>query len=176
MSTAWKTPVRLMVRVLINDLDSSSYNYSDARLDQVSIVAAQFVNQDLSLPTDYSINVSSETISPDPAAEGTKDEVFINSIVLKAACIIDQSNLRTKAAMQGIRAQLGPASLAVNGNLLGYQILLKEGPCALYTKFIEDHEIANATNIAAILSPFVGNKFDPYMLPYSEHRYRNMYN
>lgn len=175
MSTAWKTPVRLMVRVLINDLDSDNYTYSDARLDQVSAVAAQFVNQDITLSNTYQISVTDETISPDPSNSSTKDEVFINSIVLKAACIIDQSTFRTKAALEGIKAQMGPTSLAVGGNLRGYEILLKEGPCALYYKFVEDHEIANATNIAAILSPFVGNKFDPYMLPYSDDRYRSMY-
>lgn len=174
MSTAWKTPVRLMVRVLINDLGESP-TYSDSRIDQVAVVAAQFVNKDITLGNTYNISVVDETISPDPSISSTKDELFINSIVLKAACIIDQSTFRTKAALEGIKAQMGPTSMAVGGNLRGYEILLKEGPCALYTKFIEDYEIANATNIAAILSPFVGNKFDPYMLPYSDDRYRSMY-
>ena len=174
MSTAWKTPVRLMVSVLINDLESSP-TYSDARIDQVAVVAAQFVNKDITLGNDYTIDVVGETISPDPSVTATKDELFINSIVLKASCIIDQSTFRTKAALEGLRAQMGPASMAVRGNLAGYQILLKEGPCALYYKFVEDYEIANATNISAILSPFVGNKFDPYMLPYSDDRYRSMY-
>ena len=56
---------------------------------------------------------------------------------------------------------LGPAKLSVAGNLEGFRILLEQGPCALYKEFVDDFEIANATNIAAILSPFVGNKFDP---------------
>ena len=52
MSTAWKTPVRLMVRVLINDLEASP-TYSDSRIDQIAVVAAQFVNKDITLGNDY---------------------------------------------------------------------------------------------------------------------------
>ena len=112
MSTAWKTPVRLMVRVLINDLEASP-TYSDARIDQVAVVAAQFVNKDITLGNEYTIDVVGETISPDPSVTSTKDELFINSIVLKASCIIDQSTFRTKAALEGLRAQMGPASICL---------------------------------------------------------------
>jgi len=162
MSTEpWKKEIVTIVRVLINDL-VSPYVYSDSRLEQVVVVAARFVKTDLSYVKDeYDINITRPDITPDPTISDPRDEIFINSISLKAACIVDQSTFRTKATLHGISAVLGPAKLSVAGNLEGFRILLEQGPCALYKEFVNDFEIANATNIAAILSPFVGNKFDP---------------
>lgn len=156
---AWNKEIPLIVRVIIDDL-LSPYKYSDNRLSQVIVVAAQFVKEDLTGLDAYDINIERPNITPDPT-EDSRDDIFINSIALKTACIIDQSTLRTKAATEGIRAALGPASLSVSGNLAGFKILLDQGPCALYSKFISDWDIANATNIASVLSPFIGNQFDP---------------
>jgi hypothetical protein len=158
---AWDTEIPLIVRVLINDL-ASPYQYTDTRLRQVIAVAAQFVKEDLgAVEGMYTIDVSTPNILPDPTDSTARNDVFINCIALKSACIIDQSTLRTKAASEGIRAALGPASLSVSGNMVGFKILLDEGPCALYSQFISNYDIANATNIASILSPFIGNQFDP---------------
>jgi hypothetical protein len=157
---AWDTEIPVIVRVLIDDL-VSPYTYSDRRLKQVITVAAQLVKEELTAVDGvYTVNLTDLEISPDPTLSN-RDDVFINCVSLKSACIIDQSSVRTKAASEGIRAALGPASLSVSGNMTGYKILLDQGPCALYKKFIEDYDIANATNIASILSPFIGNKFDP---------------
>lgn len=157
---AWNKEIPLIVRVIIDDL-SSPYKYSDNRLSQVIVVAAQFVKEDLTGSESYNINIERPEITPDPTVSDTRDDIFINCVALKTACIIDQSSIRTKAATEGIRAALGPASLSVSGNMTGFKILLDQGPCALYSKFISDWDIANATNIASILSPFIGNQFDP---------------
>ncbi len=159
---AWKTEIVPIVRVLINDL-VEPYAYSDDRLYQVVAVAAQFVKEDLTGLVDYEINIQTPDISPDPTESSSRDDIYINSVSLKSACFVDQSTFRTKAASEGIRAALGPASLSVTGNLSGFKILLDQGPCALYDKFVNDYDIANATNIASVLSPFIGNKFDPRM-------------
>lgn len=156
---AWKSEIVPIVRVLINDL-VEPYTYSNNRLYQVIVVAAQFVKEDLQGLSDYTINIQTPDISPDPTESDTRDDIFLNSVSLKSACFVDQSTFRTKAASEGIRAALGPASLSVTGNLSGFKILLDQGPCALYDKFISDYDIANATNIASVLSPFIGNKFD----------------
>jgi hypothetical protein len=157
---AWKKEIVSIVRVLINDLNQP-YSFSDSRLQQAIVVAAQFVKADLTFNQDYLVNITSPDISPDPTELEQKDDIFINCVSLKTSCIIDQSIFRTKATLEGIKTALGPAQLSVAGNLAGFKILLDQGPCALYTKFIEDYEIANATNIAAVLGPFIGNKFDP---------------
>jgi hypothetical protein len=168
----WKTEIPIIVRTLINDL-SDNPTFSDDRLLQAISVAAKYVQFDVILDHAYVVNVVNPTITPDPTE--TNDEVFTTLVSLKAACIIDQSQLRTKAAMEGIRAALGPAQLQVAGSLEGLRLILEKGPCGLYDEFVNTWDVSNATSVRAILSPFVGNKFDPFMLPYNEDRSRDLY-
>ena len=126
---SWQAEIPIIVRTLINDWDDQPV-YSDDRIIQVITVAAQYVQFDVVLDHVYSVNVTSPDISPDPTVD--RDEIFISLVALKASCIIDQSTLRTKAAMEGIRAALGPVSLSVGGSLEGLKIILDKGPCAVY--------------------------------------------
>lgn len=171
---SWKKEMTTIVRVLVNDL-GPSYTYSDARIQQVLVVAAQYVQVDVNLDSKYNINIVTPNIAPDPTLLDPKDEIFISLTSLKAACIIDQSTFRTKAALEGIRAALGPASLSIsNNNLSGYRVLLDKGPCKLYEELTANWNIGNATIVKAIFSPFIGNNFDPQNLnnpsyDYSRH-------
>lgn len=158
---SWQVELPLMVRTLINDLDAQP-TYSDERLLQVLAVAAKYVQFDVVLDHQYEISVANSTISPDPTEDN--DNIFIGLVALKASCIVDQSTLRTKAAMEGIRAALGPASLSVAGNLEGFKLILEKGPCAAYDELVSHWDVKEATAVRAILSPFVGNKFDPKFL------------
>ena len=154
---AWQTELTTIVRNLINDISESPV-YNDERLEQLIVVAAQYVQFDVSLDTAYSVNVVNSSLSPDPTEND--DTIFVGLVCLKAACLVDQSTLRTKAAIEGIRASLGSASLSVGGNLAGYKIILEKGPCALYGELTSHWNVSNASYIYAIFSPFVGNKFD----------------
>lgn len=158
---AWQTEMTLIVRTLISDLGDSP-TYSDSRIQQVITVAGTYVEQEANLTTEYNIDVAAVTITPDPTTP-TKDTVFTGLTCLKAACFLDQSTFRTKAALEGIRTALGSANLSISGNLSGYKILLEQGPCAMYSSLLNDWNIGNATAVQAILSPFVGNTFDPTM-------------
>lgn len=168
---AWDTEIPIMVRVLINDL-SDTPSYSDERLLQAIVVAAKYVQFDIVLDNQYSIDITTPIISPDPTID--RDEIFISLVSLKAACIIDQSTLRTKAATEGIRAALGPALLSVNGSLEGIKMILELGPCAAYEELSSHWDVAQATSVKAILSPFAGNKFDSRSL-YNDKTRRNFY-
>ena len=165
-----------MVRVLINDMDTVSPTYSDARIEQVIPVAATYVQQEANLDNSYTIDVSAVSIAPDPTTPA-RDEWFVGLTVLKTACILDQSTFRTKAAIDGVRTSLGSASISVSSNLAGFKTILDQGPCALYQQSLNDLNIGNANGvIQAILSPFVGNQFDPRMFhraPYGDPR--NLY-
>ena len=160
---SWNLELPIIVRTLINDW-ADNPTYSDERIIQVLAVAAQYVQFDVVLDHAYKVDVLNNTISPDPTAENERDEIFISLVSLKAACIIDQSTFRTKAAMEGLRASLGPAAFAVGGSLAGWSEILEKGPCAHYNDLIEHWDVANASSIKAILSPFSGNKFDPSIL------------
>ena len=157
----WQTVVPIMVRTLINDLDENP-TYSDNRLLQIITVSAKYVIFDVSLDNYYNVDVVGLTIDPDPVSR--LDDIFISLMSLKAAGLVDQSTLRTKAALEGIRAALGPASLSVAGSMTGLRLLLETGPCALYDELTSHWDVKDATAIRAVLSPFTGNKFNPRFL------------
>ena len=171
---SWNVEMPLIVRSWINDLSDNPV-YSDERIQQLIVVAAQYVIKEVDLSQNYTINIVNPDITPDPTLLGEKDLDFIGLTSLKASCILDQSSLRTKAATEGIKAALGPAQLAVGGGLRGYEVILNKGPCAMYDKLVEDYQIGNVAAIHAILGPFVGNKFDPRYLQDSSDRSRYFY-
>lgn len=155
---SWQNTLTTMVRTLIND-SVAPYQFSDDRIQQTILVAGKYVQFDVVLDHSYAIDVVSGSISPDPTEDN--DEIFIILTSLKAACLVDQGTLRTRAAMDGVRAALGPASLSVSGSASGWEMILKNGPCKLYDDLVEHWDVANASAIAAVLGPFSGNKFDP---------------
>lgn len=159
----WQVEIPIIVRNLINDLEDTP-TYSDNRINQLAVVAAQYVIAEVNLDKTYSINIVSPTIIPDPSDPNTRDTDFVGFIALKTACLLDQSTFRTKAIGEGIKTSLGSANLAIYGNLSGYKNILEFGPCKLYENLSLDHNIGNATAVRAVLSPFVGNKFDPRYL------------
>lgn len=169
---AWNIEIPIMVRVLINDL-SDSPTYSDERLLQTITVAAKYVQFDVVLDNTYTINITNPDISPDPTIND--DSIFISLVALKASCIIDQSTLRTRAALEGIRAALGPASLMVNGSLAGINLIIDKGPCAAYDELTSHWDVKEATAVRSVLSPFVGNKFDPRAIQINTYRNRDLY-
>ena len=168
---SWQIEIPIIVRTLINDW-SDEPTYSDERILQVIAVSAKYVQFDVILDNEYIINVVNPNISPDPTI--SNDSIFISLVSLKTACIIDQSSLRTRAALEGIKASLGPASLTIKGNLEGIIKLLDKGPCAAYEELTSHWDVSQATAVRAILGPFVGNKFDPRAL-FSDNRGRDLY-
>jgi hypothetical protein len=155
---AWQNELTTMVRVLINDM-SESYQYSDERIISTMLVAAKYIQFDVDFDTEYVVDTIGGSIVPDPIENN--DQLFIILLSLKTACLIDQGALRNKAAIEGVRAALGPASLSVGGAAAAWKMILDNGPCKLYSDLAEYRDISNASAIAAILGPFSGNKFDP---------------
>lgn len=155
---AWQDEMIITTRVLINDLNSP-YEFSDDRIEQILVVAGKYVQFDVELNKVYTIDVVGRTITPDPVSD--QDNIFTSITCLKAACIIDQGTLRTKAALEGIRTALGPASLSFGGSLAGWQAIIDHGACSLYDELTSHWDVKNATAWSAVLSPFVSNNYDP---------------
>jgi hypothetical protein len=170
---SWQIEIPIIVRTLINDLDETNQIYSDERMLQAIVVAAKYVQFDINLENTYTLNIASPSITPDPTS--INDDIFISLVSLKSACIFDQSMLRTKAAMEGIKAALGPASLSVGGSLAGLKLIIEQGPCAAYDELTSHWDVKEATAIRAVLSPFVGNKFDARYLQNYTDRSRYFY-
>lgn len=169
---SWNIEMPIIVRTLVNDW-ADTPTYSDERLLQIIVVAAKYVQFDVNLEYLYSLDITNPNITPDPTSNN--DSIFISLTCLKAACIVDQSTLRTKAALEGIRASLGPAQLSVGGSLAGFLAMLDKGPCAAYDELTSHWDVKEATAIRAVLSPFVGNKFDPRSIRTNLSRDRNFY-
>ena len=173
---AWPDVTIPMLRILINDYDDTNYVYGDDRLIQTLVVAAQLMMHEINFDTTYTISVPLETISPDPSS--APDNAFINFMVLKAACFMDQSLFRTKATIAGLKAKMGPAVLETVEHLRGFKDLLTLGPCKAYTMLREEWMFGNAQVVEAVLSPFTSNNFDPADLPggvYSIYDERSRY-
>lgn len=155
---AWQEELTIITRTLVNDLNSP-YEFSDCRIQQILAVAAKYVQFDVNLDQKYTVDVIYKNISPDPIEAG--DEIFTSLVCLKAACIIDQGTFRTKAALEGIKTSLGSASLNIGGTMGGWKSIIDHGACALYDELTSHWDVKDATAFAAVLSPFVSNKFDP---------------
>jgi len=162
---AWNKTMVTMLRVLINDTDSDNYSYTDKRLQQILVVSAHFVQQEVNLTTTYTINIDVPNISPDPTVSSTLDPAYTNLTVLKAACTADWSTFRTKALVAGVEARCGAAVLRTLKHIDGFKELLESGPCAAYETLKTQHQFGDTRVVKAILSPFIGNNFDPQSLP-----------
>jgi len=157
----WQDELTIITRTLINDWEEP-YSYSDSRIQQIITVAAKYVQFDINLDYAYTIDVVNNNISPDPVS--VNDSIFTSMVCLKAACIIDQGTFRTKAALEGITTRLGPAVLNLGGTLTGWQSIIQHGACGVYDELTSHWDVRNASAFAAVLSPFVNNRYDPRYL------------
>ena len=167
---AWDNEMRIMLRVLIDDTDIDNLSFTDSRLDSVLVVSARYVIQDVDLPTNYTINIVSPDISPDPTtSHSSSDLIFMNLAIMKSACFIDQGTFRTKAAIAGVRAKCGPVLMETLNHMAGFKELLTLGPCAAYDALKLEYSMGNLQACQIVLSPFSHNDFIAQQLPGSHH-------
>lgn len=159
----WPTQLVQMLRVLIDDLDETSY--TSEKLTHIILTAASIVRQEIKLSVSYTVDNLGRDISPDPCDPSSVDYDFINMIVLKAACIIDSNSARLKASQEGFRATCGPMTAEVKTGANTYQLVFDHGPCKTYAEMREKinfrDPMEQGTIFRAILSPFVSNQWSP---------------
>ena len=170
---AWQDELIPMLRALISDLGVEPL-YSDERLEELIVVSAKFVKQEMDFNDNYTIDVTACSISPDPTTGVTDDrDAFSNFIVLKAACMADWSTFRSKALLNGIKVRCGTAWLETMDHIKGFRDLIDFGPCKAYDTLKKDYKFGNVQVIKAILSPFTSNNFSPHSLhPGHHHNHR----
>ena len=115
----------VIVRHLVNDLNSSDYTFTDDRLEESVLVAAQLASLEIDFENTYSIDVDSVTLTPDPTASGNKDDSFINLVCLKTARLLLGSELKTHS-LNAISLRDGPSSLDLRGIVTGLNILFED--------------------------------------------------
>ena len=149
---AWNSEIVLMVRHLIGDLCGT--DYSDDRLEETILVAAQLLIVEESLGFDYTIDVDAVTLTPDPT-ESPRDSIFIALVTLKAVCIISNGVLRTKAALSGLRIKDGMGEIETRG-LFDSWLKIAQDACKTYEDAKFQLAMGNYQNAKAILTPFSG--------------------
>ena len=168
---AWQNDMVGMLRVLINDTEAPQ-TYTDARLQNLIVVGAIYVDQELDFDTTYDMDVATTGIAPDPTLDATKDIPFTNLTVLKSACLTDHSTFRTKALTAGFEAKCGPAVLKTLKHLDGFKDLLTMGPCAAYDELKHQYQMNDTNLLFAIFSPFTSDDFDANYLSQGDDFFR----
>ncbi len=145
---SWKVDLVVMLRSLIGDLDHAKY--TDERLKQVIVVGAFNVINDADFQNDYSISVSSLSISPDPISE--KDTDFSILSVYKAACILIGSEVKTESA-NAISIKDGPSAIDLRGVTQNLNIMYQD-ICKKYDELLKNYQYNNTLVGQAILGPY----------------------
>ena len=149
---AWQNEMVRIVRHLINDLDSSNYTFTDDRLEESVLVAAQLLLKEVDFDNTYTIDTDALDLSPDPTTLATKDDAFINLVCLKASCLIIGSEVRTNA-LNAIVVKDGPSSIDMRGIAAGLQAIYKD-MCDKYDHYVMQWKAGNSIAGQAILSPY----------------------
>lgn len=119
----WDSEIPRIIRHLIDDF-SVPPKYSDERLAELVLVAAQEVSREVDLSSTYSINLGTLSITPDPTVTATRDEDFIVLISLKAACILMRAEFR-RAAGKSVSFRQGSSAMDLRGQATGTQAAAK---------------------------------------------------
>jgi hypothetical protein len=158
---SWSEEIVSLIRVLIYDLDDTNQRYADARLKQVAIAAAQILIGDVSFNIEYSIDFRTQEVTPNPSAEETRDNDFLNLAALKAACIISIAEAR-QASVGGISVADGINKFSSSDKVKGMLELAKNGYCSQYKESKDDFSIAAGVIGLAVLSPFNTGYYNSY--------------
>jgi len=105
---SWSDSMVIILREIVGD-NEAILRYSDDRLIDILISAASIVVDTVSFSTPYIIDVTLQTISPDPVIE-IGDKNFVVLTILKAAVIIAVAEYRSAAKM-AISHRDGPSSI-----------------------------------------------------------------
>jgi len=78
---AWQNELTIIVRHIIGDLDSDNYSFSDGRIEESILVAAQLIHNEMEFLVEYNIEVDNGSLTPDPTTtpvgSSNKDDDFI---------------------------------------------------------------------------------------------------
>lgn len=147
----FQTECGRILRYMINDIDPNNQTYSDDRLTELLLVAAQLVNQEVSFNTTYAIDIDQLSLAPDPTIANARDDNFINLVCLKAACILDMAETRT-ATSQALGIRDGSSSIDLKGSAEARLKFLDKGWCKAYTEAREEYTTSGRIIAGALIS------------------------
>jgi hypothetical protein len=149
----WQSIIIPIVRGLIFDV-SNPYRYSEARLEELILVSSILVFQDVDFQTSYTVNLSCNTITPDPS----DDHDFVAIVALRTACMISQGEHRN-AARQALSVKDGPSAIDTRDSATHYGGLAKNA-CDAYEKSKLSYQIGDGSVGRAIVSPYSTGQYE----------------
>jgi hypothetical protein len=153
---SWQTEMTTIVRHIIGDLDSSNYTFSNSRIEESIVVAAQLIHNEMEFVVDYTIEVNGVSLSPDPTTTpvlpSNKDDDFIALCCLRSGLLLTNSLLRTYA-LKAFSIRDGSSAIDMRGVVAGLKMVNDD-----LTKKYEDVKLAYQTGKLgfgkSILSPY----------------------
>ena len=147
---AWQTTLVTMVRHLVNDLGGSN-EFDESRIRESIVVAGIIVSQEYSFDHDYTFDLDSVDISPDPVSKN--DNAAVALISLRSACMLD-TNKYQSAVKNGVRIREGDSQIDTTGSFQGYRDILQSGPCGSYKKLLSDLSHKKSMSLGgAVMTP-----------------------
>tara|TARA_R110000824_G_scaffold9415_10_gene42192 strand:- start:5769 stop:6266 length:498 start_codon:yes stop_codon:yes gene_type:complete len=146
---AWQDDMVTMLRTIVDDSGSNPM-YSDSRLEEVIVVAANLMKKDVDFSSDYTISIGEVSIAPDPTTGN--DYAFVNLVTLKAACLLANSEYKTEAN-NAISIRDGSASIDKRG-VAAAKKDWRDSICGDYARAEKEYKLGNSNAGASIIGPY----------------------
>lgn len=151
---SWTTEATEILRNTIDDADDTPV-YSDERLHRLLLVAAFQVNLIADFVNDYTVDIETTTLDPDPTSEDDRDDSFVNLMCLKAACILERGKAFRAAGNAGLVKEFSTTVDLQGVAKARAALLAKGGFCPTFQEELETYQL-DRTYVAgaAIMGPF----------------------
>lgn len=168
----WASESVGLLRLVIADFDQP-YKYTDDRLIKLLLASGQLMQSELSFSQPYSIDISTSLLTPDPVLPATRDDGFINLMVLKAACLLAGSGI-IRGSEQAIDITDNKSRINLTKKLDGVIATIKNF-CDAYNSAKAQYQYKSGIAGQAVIGPyriFLGANPDFY---YSDRKIRGLY-
>lgn len=157
----WDTELVDKLRMIINDLDSTNYSWTDTQLKKFLLISIGFIDGELSQWTSitygpYTIDYTNITVDPDPISSGS-NQGFQNLIVYRAALIIASSDLKKLGLTAGWKI-IDDKSTIDGTQALLYAKQSVDNMKRDFDEALKQFKIGNQTIAETIISPYAPNE------------------
>lgn len=149
---AWQTTLVTMVRNLIGDL-SATPTYSDAQIQESITVAAYMVYAEYPFSVQYTFDLDTPDITPDPTVSDPIDYAAVALFPLKAACMLNLNSMQTSVG-NSIRVKDGTSEIDTSDGFKGWESILKNGPCQAYDKLLKQLQYNGVRGVGGTVASF----------------------
>lgn len=147
----WLEELVQIFRLMIGDTTETP-TYTDIRLGQTILAGAREVASTVSFDTTYYVNVNTLTLSPDPTLTATRDDPFINLILMKAACVLARAEFK-KAGGKSFSVKDGPSSIDTRGVAQNSK-MYADDVCKEYEEAVYQFVLGHRNPGEAIIGPY----------------------